>query len=280
MARMKQSTLAPGEHAATQTKSSKMKKIKTPGTKKTAAKRLARSAGINQGNRVALLENGLVSMEETPKQLVKIVQRNAKMSPLLRLPGEITNIIWAFALGGQYIPVAEPTSSLMYGYWLSQVCALPIAEDETHELCGFHLPKVCRRIYSETATLSYSLNTFEVCFEKGFEFAWANKLLPAQKDAVTSIALEPTIPGTRVTDASVGLTRTMFPNLKRIELTTLSLGVIVKLCKIADTTAPRTFAEWKKCTVNHIKAKEGDDVEVILHKGYLRGEGEEVRLNI
>lgn len=49
---------------------------------------------------------------------------------------------------------------------------------------AFHLPEVCRQIYSETATLAYKLNTFQVGCP---DAAWVQNLLPAQRVAIRAV---------------------------------------------------------------------------------------------
>lgn len=63
---------------------------------------------------------------------------------------------------------------------------------------AFHLPEVCRRIYHETATLGYSLNTFVFVGELPVSFGilsapdgalegWALSLIPAQLKVIGAI---------------------------------------------------------------------------------------------
>jgi hypothetical protein len=70
----------------------------------------------------------------------------------------------------------------------------------------FALPRVCRQLYSETATLAYTHNVFSIsrlCFE-----LWRKQLNPAQRDAITTL---------EITDLSVvELTESSFPGLKKV----------------------------------------------------------------
>jgi hypothetical protein len=107
-------------------------------------------------------------------------QRNATESSLLRLPPEIRNKIWAFAVKVDRILVA-PTSYCWAAtrYIVTKRGGVVVEDDgaialrhrrsalgrqccPVHHLGAFHLPEVCRQVYIETATLAYSSNIFLV----------------------------------------------------------------------------------------------------------------------
>ena len=56
---------------------------------------------------------------------------------------------------------------------------------------AYHLPEVCRQVYSETATLAYKLNMFILGASQVLSPNWATMLLPAQREAITRIKPEP-----------------------------------------------------------------------------------------
>ena len=134
--------------------------------------------------KVKLLDNGLLDLSETPAHLVEThvyrtlmdlevfwliassVRRNATESPLLRLPAEIRNRIFEYALGGDTIEIdrkfeCEFKCDVDHG-----------GEDKQFFHCcwacrsyfrtvpPFALVQVCRMIYAEAAILGYvCLNT-------------------------------------------------------------------------------------------------------------------------
>jgi hypothetical protein len=87
------------------------------------------------------------------------VERNAQQSPLLRLPAEIRNMIFIFALSDNIIsptlwhadsdPDPEHTSTVSRS-----------VTGNRPPLHRFSLLRVSRQIYAETAILPYHLSTF------------------------------------------------------------------------------------------------------------------------
>jgi hypothetical protein len=135
-------------------------------------------------------------------------KRNSLKSPLLRLPAELRNKIFAFALGGHditiYSTIYSTTSCLMdhtFGKdFLSYTAVSSDKEAQGFVKPAFQLPRVCRQIYSETATLAYVLNTFKFDREtltknkgkysgNGYSTMdlWLDRLLPAQIKAIQSL---------------------------------------------------------------------------------------------
>ncbi|KAF7446426.1 hypothetical protein Ptr902_09458 [Pyrenophora tritici-repentis] len=91
-------------------------------------------------------KNGLfnVTPKRSEKELVKVNQQ----SPLLRLPPEIRNRIWEFALGGMVYRVKNPDSDRH-----RKLAPSP------KQPAGISLLRVCRQIYAEAAMLPSLLNT-------------------------------------------------------------------------------------------------------------------------
>ena len=80
--------------------------------------------------------------------------QNAIKSPLLRLPGEVRNRIYEYALGGEEVccsyykrPYLRPGQPNRTG-------------KEKYPLSLLMLPQVCRQIHAESALLPYHLNDF------------------------------------------------------------------------------------------------------------------------
>jgi hypothetical protein len=102
---------------------------------------------------------------------------NQRNSPLLRLPAELRNLIFRFALGGNTwsFVVREP-----YG-------------QRIHNCSGFQhtfaLLAVCRQIYVETALLPFSLRSFSFNDPEDFDL-WLKALHPAQRDGVSVVGVK------------------------------------------------------------------------------------------
>jgi len=106
---------------------------------------------------------------------------NAETSPLLRLPAEIRNMIFKYA--------SIPDWSSWIGCYFNErhfISRSAISSrahpDEIQEL-AISLPRVCRQIYAETATLTYSENCFAFQSELAMH-KWLNKRLVAQRESV------------------------------------------------------------------------------------------------
>ncbi|KAI4701716.1 hypothetical protein J4E81_003456 [Alternaria sp. BMP 2799] len=77
-----------------------------------------------------------------------ISKRNATASPLLRLPAELRNTIFAYALDHDTIVLEHPVPRIRI-------------TDSRHK-DAINLLYVCRQIYIETALLPYKLNRFVI----------------------------------------------------------------------------------------------------------------------
>ncbi|KAJ4372527.1 hypothetical protein N0V83_004302 [Neocucurbitaria cava] len=134
---------------------------------------------------------------------------------------------------------------------------------------SFHLPEVCRQIYSETATLGYALNTFSIGWAVGYEVAWANQLLPAQKNAVASVAPSDVLFFARyiVLRNPRGFLSATFPNLKSIELSRGVLGMLPGALPLLDPSKSWTEKDWSEWLVDRIKTVEAEGVQVIFLDG-------------
>ncbi|CAN9334720.1 unnamed protein product [Alternaria alternata] len=108
---------------------------------------------VNQARRKQR-HRDLAQREETAK-------RNAIESPLLRLPPEIRNGIYAYVFGNtryRFRPNIRP-----------QVYPVVFKPDQT-EYRHPNLPLVCRQLYHETRLLPYKLGTFSFTMWLAFPF--------------------------------------------------------------------------------------------------------------
>ncbi|KAJ4372459.1 hypothetical protein N0V83_004233 [Neocucurbitaria cava] len=128
---------------------------------------------------------GLVSLK-IPKVFQSITAANATNSPLLSLPAEIREMIWKFAMrsSGPDIPIDfDDTAHLP-----KSADKFPAASHETLKELAISLPRVCRQVYSEAATMLYSENLFS--FKHGFVLsAWLERRILAQREAIRKVAL-------------------------------------------------------------------------------------------
>lgn len=134
---------------------------------------------------------------------------NATNSPLLQLPGEIRNMIFKYAVlsdDGWIALIFNRHNFISRSGPSTQAC-----KDQTSSI-AMRLPLVCRQIYSETATLFYSVNCF--AFESDdMMLKWLAKRLLAQREAIRTLMLHSTIYERRVLD---GEAKSMEPERKKI----------------------------------------------------------------
>ncbi|KAF2118248.1 hypothetical protein BDV96DRAFT_597106 [Lophiotrema nucula] len=179
--------------------------------------------------------------------LMKIAKGNSETSPLLRLPGEIRNMIWVYALGGHRINVLENDNVVSH---TSRLIDAP--NDSAASSPTFQLPQVCRQLYAETALLPYQLNTFALknTISKS---GWVKSLCAAQRRSITS--LRPNY--VYWTEYSWYIRKPMtaiFTNLKSVDVTEY---VRYPWVRIEDEYGRRIAS-----IVESIRAREGSALEV------------------
>ena len=107
--------------------------------------------------------------------------RNQKSSPFLRLPPELRNKIYEYAIGGHVIKLFESTKKPHYNM-LSQ------ADGHYTALANpAVLSKTCRQLHRETALLPYSLNTFHGRTRRIHKFL--KGLTMAQREQIKSLEI-------------------------------------------------------------------------------------------
>jgi hypothetical protein len=170
-------------------------------------------------------------------------------------------------MDGFYIHIHESTHSTNeHSRWIRTVGHGQLTlNDKNHQPTAFRLPEVCRQIYSETATLAYKLNSFIIDLDVDGNREVLMAILPAQRDAITSVVPESIFFEIYVTNKPVKPLRTTFPNLKRIEVPSGSLELIISFQRYSDPAKRMwTKEQWSSWVVNEVKEKEGDDVEIVF----------------
>jgi hypothetical protein len=113
--------------------------------------------------------------------IVHSTRRNGEESPLLRLPAELRNKIYEYAIGGHVIELFDSTKKPHYNM-LSQ------ADGHYTALANpTVLSKICRQLHSETALLPYSLNTFHGHLRRIHRFL--KGLTKAQREQIKSVEI-------------------------------------------------------------------------------------------
>ena len=183
-------------------------------------------------------------------------------SPLLRFPGETRNIIWEHASSGE----AELHQHSGRMPFPRKYDALP----------AFHLPRVCRQIYRETATLAYSLSnlTFpchincEDCVDDGIFEQWN---LKANRDAITTIELNADfIKKYTWLYYNQSILRVTYPNLRCIYVSKSAVEYTVEkwewtsIAEALGLLESKTLRQWRIIFEGMIKHIEGEDMKVIF----------------
>lgn len=143
-------------------------------------------------------------------------KRNATESPLLRLPPEISNLIWTYVLGGQTLHIGLKLNRSNDDLpWLFSFCTLDDDErykyppckvmgqlhnryDQRHYDCiksvakakwrqrFLALLRVCRQLHLEAALLPYLENTFAFPYVLSFR-EFVQSLFPAQRRSLRKV---------------------------------------------------------------------------------------------
>ena len=131
-----------------------------------------------------------------------------------------------------------------------------------HLPASFHLPEVCRQIYSEAALTAYQQNFF--LFDSPLERSHHtfDCLMAVQRRAIKSVQigalrLYATMRGLRV----VPMTNKL-PNLKHI----LVSAPVLEYLKHAKKMHTGTYKDWQIAVSRRLREVEGDDVKVEFEK--------------
>ncbi|KAI8940032.1 hypothetical protein NX059_003754 [Plenodomus lindquistii] len=127
---------------------------------------------------------GLLDLK-TSKDMQDITNANAANSPLLLLPPEIRNEIFCIAMTAQHRNISLCFSSQGR---VSRSMKSSHPDSELTKEIALALPRVCRQIYFETATLLYSENTFTFPRVPALK-KWLSRRILAQREAIEFIYL-------------------------------------------------------------------------------------------
>lgn len=213
------------------------------------------------------------------------VKRNSTASRLLSLNKIIRLKIWEYAMGGHTIEirsrkaqVAEDgtaTSSFpsIGSQYTSKVAHY--GPKRTQPKTAFHLPEVCRQIYTESATIGYSTNQFAFIGEVEVKYGredgpdgalegWCRELLPAQVNAVTCIRPHWHDLQDYLSTENMRAFKQLFPHLKQIRVPSRAVNCDAKWPNRGDPMRKHLRQQAKDRIAAIIKFQEGDDVEAIF----------------
>jgi hypothetical protein len=130
-------------------------------------------------------------------------------SPLLRLPAEIRNRIWEYALGGNIRDVVHIQRRRKF--YIEDITAVSRASfpQNSHALLS-----TCRQIYTETALLTFSTNAFRFTLQT---VDWTRHLSKVQKYQVHTVHF---VLGELPVLAGRVLPVGIFPNVKHVVVET------------------------------------------------------------
>jgi hypothetical protein len=169
-------------------------------------------------------------------------------------------------MGGEYIKgPGHKTIKLQQGFAIVHP-----DRPECRAPCAFHLPEVCRQVYSETTMLAYKHNIF-ILDKLWYQYwidPWTNQLLPVQRRAITAVV--PTTSFFLSYLLGNRLLRDILPNLKCVEFTTgifWSAVYYMDRYRVASKAyrfySSEAMQEW---IIETIQIREGDDIEVKFEK--------------
>lgn len=101
-------------------------------------------------------------------------------SPLLQIPPEVRNRVWALVLGGKVFKIV-----FVENYRGRYIEEKTLVARDSFPVNTHALLQVCRQIYTETALIPFSHNAFR--FDRVEAFNWARHLLPVQQKSIREL---------------------------------------------------------------------------------------------
>jgi hypothetical protein len=154
-------------------------------------------------------------------------------SPLLRLPAELRNKIWEYALGAMEFRLLYRSSR-----------KIPVQPKPSEKKNAFALLRVCRQIYSETAPLSFAVNSFSIRPHYRVSVANLRRFQRYQIHQIKEIRIE------------------MDSLVEWIQFDKLKLGILPELRRIRFSIFPDRKHKWEKKSFTEC---ENSLREVLLH---------------
>lgn len=208
----------------------------------------------------------------TPRRI-----RNNESSPLLRLPPEMRNLIFRYALGGKKFLISRVGRKEQYLH------VTTVGGESTNH---FSLLRVCRQIYAETVLLPFTLSTFTFSDSWSPRLtnalgAWMQLRLPIERGSVTTIEFRfsgaagheaPTVESLRslryVIDYRLQTLKVpQLPGLKRVQV---------------EWHVPRTIRRWHPLGVDEIEidSLSAKEVHEVQSRVQAKFPGVEVAINL
>jgi hypothetical protein len=116
-------------------------------------------------------------------------ERNRHQSSLLRLPGELRNKIYRYAMSGVTLSIfPSPNSRERFHLHAHLAGATTVAVPSSKVLDMTSLTRVCRQVYVETLLLPFQAITFHIHSDGSF-LKFIDVLSDAERDAISTVQL-------------------------------------------------------------------------------------------
>lgn len=138
-----------------------------------------------------------------------------------------------------------------------------------HVNSAFHLPEVCRLVYTETATLGYPGNTFDfhgLCWSIHEGASWAECLLPAHRDSIRNIRVGVDDFVVQLESKCGPVFTTTFPGLQRLRISGNEINCDVLDWELLEKYSDPlwTWEHWKIWMRGTFNEQKGKHVQLIF----------------